>query len=120
MRIDSDDSSPSSTFVYDEQYIGVGGNLDSSFSANRSSILEDVLESVDTLPAIKYVASIGIKTVELVNVRYLWPIASGLFTYILDPRLFGKANQRIATWHSAFRKLPLPSFSVVLQSTMGT
>lgn len=43
------------------------------------SILKDVLESTETLPCVKYVASVGVKIIEVAEVR------SSSFLEFVDP-----------------------------------
>lgn len=76
-RIDSLDPQASPTPSFRGQSSNGGGSSDSYSSSSSSSlpslslmIRKDILESADNLPAIKYVTSVAIKIIEVVNVRF--------------------------------------------------
>ena len=65
-------SSPSSGFSSVSDVVSSSSPSDLVLSGTSAALdaLKNVLEAVDTLPCVKYIASVGVKILEIVDVRY--------------------------------------------------
>jgi hypothetical protein len=89
-------SSSTSTSPSHPSHLTIGAHIERNSSANVSLVLsglKDVLEAVDTLPCVKYIASIAIKILEVIDVGEPCDIHCYVIMVLVEPSDVGSANE---------------------------